>query len=139
MGDAEEPTPRVGPCLEDTAIVDESTSINLHALLEPTEYNIVDLLIPHNELEVVLRVFIGLRCLHVLEVRVRGCGERAEVVKKLYEKPEFTSIVLESNCIEVAAPWDPPLRLLGALRLVGIEPPIEPIAYRVVDRFALDR
>ena len=139
MEDAEEPTPGVGPCLEDTGIVDENISRNLHALLEPTEHNIVDLLLPHEELEVFVRVFIGLDCLHALEVRVRGCGEEGSgKVRELYEKPEFTRIVLEGNCVEAVAPWDPPVRLVRALRLVGLEPPLEPVAYRVVGSLVLD-
>lgn len=138
MPDAEEPTPGVGPCIEDIGLVKENIARELHVMLEPTEYNVVDLLVPSRELEVFLRVFIGLDCLHALEIHIRGCGKLVGKVKKLYEEPEFSRVILEGDCMEIVAPADPSLRLVRALRLAGIEAPVEPVAYRVVNKFVLD-
>jgi hypothetical protein len=134
----EEPTPGVGPCVEEWGIIEKETARILYGMLEPLDYNYVDLLILHEKYEVFIRVFIGLECLHLVEVRVRGCGETLEEIKKLSELPEFTRIMLEGECIEIAAPADMKHRVVKALEKIGIEPPVSPVAYRMVTKLVLD-
>ncbi|MCE4625082.1 MAG: hypothetical protein F7C35_04380 [Desulfurococcales archaeon] len=138
MSSDEEPTPGVGPCLEDWEIVREEEARVLFGLLEPLEVNYVDLIVPHEVYEVFLRVFIGLDCLHLVEIRVRGCGDHVNDIKELYNNPEFTRIVLEGNCIEIGAPGDNRIRVLRALNHLGLKPPLEPVAYRLVKKLVLD-
>jgi len=138
--DEVEPTPRVGPCIEETGIIDEETSRQLFALFEPKEHNFIDLLVFEDEgTETFLRVMVGLDCLHVFELHVVGCGEKSvEALKKLYDKPEFTRLVLQGNCVELIAPWNPPMRIKQALRLFNIEIPVVPKAYRPSDIFTAE-
>ena len=138
LGGDEEPTPGVGPCLEEWGLTEEEEARILFGLLEPLEVNYVDLLIPHENYEVFLRVFISLDCLHPVEIRIRGCKEHVSEVKRLYEAPEFTRIVLEGDCIEIGAPADNRIRVLRALSYVGLEPPLHPVAYRLVKKLVLD-
>jgi hypothetical protein len=135
---AEEPTQRVGPSIEEWGLVPEEEAKALHSLLDSIEYNIVDLLIPHERLEVFLRVFIGLDCLHLLELRVRGCGSEAATVKRLADSPEYTRISMEGDCIEIGAPADVRTRIVNALSKLGIAPPVKPIAYRAVRKLVLE-
>lgn len=130
--DEEEPTPGAGPCLEEWNIVEEETARVLHGILEPTEFNYADLLVPHEKYEVFIRVFIGLDCLHPVELRVRGCGRQAAEVRRLFEEPEFTRIMLEGDCIEVAAPFDIPVRIERSLDMLDLKPPLDIAAYRMV-------
>jgi hypothetical protein len=136
--DAEEPTQRVGPCVEEWGITEEEKARVLHGLLDTIEHNIVDLLIPHERLEVFLRVFIGIDCLHLLELRARGCGENASTVKNLADLPEFTRITMEGDCVEVGAPADVKSRIINALKHLGLSPPLEPVAYRAVRKLVLE-
>ena len=138
MLDDEEPTQGAGPCIEEWGLVDEETAGTLHGILDTTEYNYADLLVEHGELEVFMRVFIGLDCLRLVEVRVRGCKEKAERVKRLFDEPEFTRIALEGECIEIAAPADIRVRVERALAAVGLAPPLRVLAYRLVRRLVLE-
>ncbi len=139
--DDQEPTPRVGPCIEDTGLVEKEEASIAYSMLEPQEYNIVDLLLystPEN-VEVYARVFIGLECLNVLSLHIRGCGEKAvEMLKKYSDKPEFYKIIMEGNCIELIAPHTPTIRLIRALSIVGAKTPLPILAYRKVEKFVLD-
>ncbi len=135
-----EPTPRVGPCLEDLGIVEEIDARMAHAMLVNKEYNIVDILLYNDDvLEVYIEVFIGLECLHVLSLHARSCvKEGIEKLKALSEKPEFTRIVLEGDCFEIQAPWEPPFRLKRALDLLGIKGKTSILGYRAVDKFVIE-
>ncbi len=134
----DEPTPGAGPCVEDWGLLDEEEARQIHAILDAQEYNYYDLLVYEGEYEVFLRVFVGLDCLRLEEVRVRGCGEIAERVKELIDLPEFTRIALEGECVEVASPADLRMRIEKALERLGLRAPLSPIAYRAVRRLVRD-
>ncbi|MEB3844250.1 MAG: hypothetical protein LRS48_01045 [Desulfurococcales archaeon] len=135
-----EPTQRVGPCLEDLDFVEEEDARLAHATLYSREYNIVYLLAGEYEgIEVSLKAFVGLDCLHLLSLHARGCGPEVQGrLKKLYENPEFTKIILEGDCIEIVAPAEPPYRVKRALKLLGIEGKLRLLAYRRAESFVLD-
>ncbi|MEB3759926.1 MAG: hypothetical protein GSR72_01680 [Desulfurococcales archaeon] len=140
MVDDQEPTPGTGPCLEELGIVDKEDAIASYALLEPQEDNIVDLLLYSDEgLEVYVQVFIGLDCLHIIALHLRGCGSKSvETLKKYSDKPEFTKIIMEGECIDLEVPPYPRIRIERALSLVNLKPPLPILAYRRVDKFVLE-
>ena len=131
--DDREPTPRAGPCLEDTGLVDEEEASNVWSLLYPLEYNIVDLLVHEGPVEVAFRVFIGLECLEALEARISGCGDVAGRLMKLSDEPEVSRVSITGRgCVELVVPFDPPLRVKKALERIGITTPLHILAYRPI-------
>ena len=132
--DDREPTPRAGPCLEDTGLVDEEESSNVWSLLYPLEYNIVELLVFEGPPEVVFRVFISLECLEALEARVRACGDTARKLLELADEPEVARVAMTSKgCVELVVPFNPPIRVRRALDRIGITTPLAILAYRPVE------
>ena len=85
-----------------------------------------------------MRVFIDLDCLRLIELRIRGCKEKAENVKSLFKEPEFTRIAFEGECVEIVAPADIHVRVENALAAVGLTPPLKILAYRLVRRLVLE-
>ena len=132
--DDREPTPRAGPCLEDTGLVGEEEASNVWSLLYPLEYNIVDLLVYQGPPEVAFRVFIGLECLEALEARIRACGDRARELLELADEPEVARVAMTGGgCVELVVPFEPPVRVRRALDRIGITAPLTILAYRPVE------
>jgi hypothetical protein len=71
------------------------------------------------------------KCLPVLELRIRGCGEKSTELLKKVEWPEVSKAVMEGECVELIVPSEPPPRIANALRKLGLER-AKVLAYREV-------
>ncbi len=132
--DDREPTPRAGPCIEDTGIVEGESASFAYSKLYRLEYNIVDLLIyTDGELEAAARVFVSLDCLELLEIIVKACGDASGRLLRLADEPEVSRVSMEKGCVELHAPGEPPERARRLLEKLGITGPLEILAYKPIE------
>ncbi len=128
-----EPTPGAS-CIWEAlrGYIDVDSFLEVYSLAYGREHDYVDILVMDDgKLEAYIKSYVGLDCLELIDLRIRGCGSDALAVLKEYaEWPEVSRIIMEGDCIELVVPPHPPIRVVEALRKLGLKDTITVKAYR---------
>ena len=134
--------PRVGPrgaaCIEELGLAPPGEAAELHAALSVREHDYYAFVLDRGEgWEVRLIVAVGIECLEVVAVEVRGCGKARERVYGITDWPEVSRVEVEGDCAYALVPAEPPYRAVAALERLGLRgrPPLaaEPLEAEEVE------
>jgi len=131
VGGELEPTPGAGPlCIENVfETLSKDDVYELFSQLVSSEVNYVDVLLFSDENEeVYAHCFISLRCLEVIDIVVKLCGERSR--PEALGWPEVDKATIEEECVELRSRPEPPLKVRNLLRRLGLGEPVEIKGYR---------
>ncbi len=128
-----EPTPGAG-CLWEVLgeHVDLESFLEVYSTAYNREIDYLDVLVwERGGIEAFFKSYVGLDCLELIDLRIRGCeSEALSLLKGYAEWPEVSRIIMEGDCIELVVPPDPPVRVVEALRKLGYRGKISAKAYR---------
>jgi len=127
-----EPTPRVGPCVEELLAKSEELD-EINSVVQNREADWVDLLLyDNNEIQFYLRTFVGIDCLHIVQGILESCSEAGkEICKRYVDYPEVSRIDLQGDCIFLFIPHFPSLRIRKFMEKIAIRPE-RILAYRLI-------
>ncbi|MDP8002634.1 MAG: hypothetical protein ACP5I6_04840 [Caldisphaera sp.] len=117
-----EPTPGVGPCIEEFLKKSEELD-EINSISQNKETNYVDILLYDNEkLEFYLRTFVGIDCLHIIDGVLESCeNDIKDMLKKYADFPEVSKVEMQGNCIRLIIPSTPIIRIKKFLEKINIK------------------